>query len=219
MTGPWREIEGLFAQPFLDLLLDAQRVHRLHFTPEHRADEHAAVDQDRRLPGGLRLLSAKRSLRHRAVARGADGGGGGEGKRASAPRRPAPPASAWARPTARPKARDLDVICAMVQEVRALGLESCATLGMLEPEQAQQLKAAGLDYYNHNLDTSAGVLRRDHHHPHLPGPPGHPVRGARCRPEGVLRRYRRHGRIHARSRLDAGDPGGPAAAPGERAHQ
>ena len=43
----------------------------------------------------------------------------------------------------------------MVQEVRALGLESCATLGMLEPAQAQQLKAAGLDYYNHNLDTSA----------------------------------------------------------------
>ena len=43
----------------------------------------------------------------------------------------------------------------MVREVRALGLESCATLGMLTAEQAQQLKAAGLDYYNHNLDTSA----------------------------------------------------------------
>ena len=43
----------------------------------------------------------------------------------------------------------------MIREVRALGLESCATLGMLTPAQAQQLKAAGLDYYNHNLDTSA----------------------------------------------------------------
>src|SRR3984885_2870784 len=43
----------------------------------------------------------------------------------------------------------------MIGEVRALGLESCATLGMLTPAQAQQLKAAGLDYYNHNLDTSA----------------------------------------------------------------
>jgi biotin synthase len=54
-----------------------------------------------------------------------------------------------------PKARDLDVICAMVEEVHALGMESCATLGMLEPAQAQQLKSAGLDFYNHNLDTSA----------------------------------------------------------------
>jgi biotin synthase len=54
-----------------------------------------------------------------------------------------------------PKARDLEVIAEMIREVRALGLESCATLGMLNPQQAMQLKAAGLDYYNHNLDTSA----------------------------------------------------------------
>src|SRR5882762_5568058 len=54
-----------------------------------------------------------------------------------------------------PKARDLQVIVQMVREVRALGLESCATLGMLTSAQACELKAAGLDYYNHNLDTSA----------------------------------------------------------------
>jgi biotin synthase len=54
-----------------------------------------------------------------------------------------------------PKARELKVIAQMIGEVRALGLESCATLGMLTPDQAQELKAAGLDYYNHNLDTSA----------------------------------------------------------------
>jgi biotin synthase len=53
-----------------------------------------------------------------------------------------------------PKARDLEVIARMIGEVRSLGLESCATLGMLTPEQAGQLKSAGLDYYNHNLDTS-----------------------------------------------------------------
>jgi len=47
------------------------------------------------------------------------------------------------------------VIADMIREVRALGLETCATLGMLEPEQAQTLKEAGLDYYNHNLDTSS----------------------------------------------------------------
>lgn len=53
-----------------------------------------------------------------------------------------------------PKARDLESITSMVREVSALGLETCATLGMLSPQQAEALKDAGLDYYNHNLDTS-----------------------------------------------------------------
>jgi biotin synthase len=53
-----------------------------------------------------------------------------------------------------PKDRDLDSVCAMVEGVKALGLETCATLGMLTGPQAQRLKTAGLDYYNHNLDTS-----------------------------------------------------------------
>jgi biotin synthase len=53
-----------------------------------------------------------------------------------------------------PKDRDVENVCAMVAGVRALGLETCATLGMLTADQAQQLKASGLDYYNHNLDTS-----------------------------------------------------------------
>jgi biotin synthase len=53
-----------------------------------------------------------------------------------------------------PKDRDLDSVCAMVEGVRALGLESCATLGMLTGPQAARLAEAGLDYYNHNLDTS-----------------------------------------------------------------
>jgi biotin synthase len=53
-----------------------------------------------------------------------------------------------------PKDRDLDQVCAMVEGVKALGLETCVTLGMLTGAQAQQLKSAGLDYYNHNLDTS-----------------------------------------------------------------
>jgi biotin synthase len=54
-----------------------------------------------------------------------------------------------------PKAKELRVITRMVREVSALGLETCATLGMLTPQQARELKDAGLDYYNHNLDTSA----------------------------------------------------------------
>jgi biotin synthase len=53
-----------------------------------------------------------------------------------------------------PKDRDLDALCAMVSEVKKLGLETCMTLGMLSDEQARRLAAAGLDYYNHNLDSS-----------------------------------------------------------------
>jgi len=53
-----------------------------------------------------------------------------------------------------PKDRDVESVCQMVEGVRALGLETCATLGMLTSDQAQRLKRSGLDYYNHNLDTS-----------------------------------------------------------------
>jgi len=53
-----------------------------------------------------------------------------------------------------PKDRDLERVCAMIEGVKSLGLETCVTLGMLTEPQAQKLKAAGLDYYNHNLDTS-----------------------------------------------------------------
>jgi biotin synthase len=53
-----------------------------------------------------------------------------------------------------PKERDLDQVCAMVEGVKALGMETCVTLGMLKAQQARRLKSAGLDYYNHNLDTS-----------------------------------------------------------------
>ena len=53
-----------------------------------------------------------------------------------------------------PKAKDLRKVLAMIREVKSLGMETCATLGMLGPEQARELRAAGLDYYNHNLDTS-----------------------------------------------------------------
>jgi biotin synthase len=53
-----------------------------------------------------------------------------------------------------PKKRDVQAVAEMIREVRALGMETCATLGMLSPEQARELKDAGLDYYNHNVDTS-----------------------------------------------------------------
>src|SRR5712672_1442886 len=115
------EVQGLFALPFTDLILGAQRVHRAHHEPN-------TVQMST-------LLSIKTGA--------------------------CPEDCAYCPQSARydtglaPQARDLHVIVQMVREVRALGLESCATLGMLTSAQASELKAAGLDYYNHNLDTSA----------------------------------------------------------------
>src|SRR5580700_4110951 len=147
------EIEALFALPFLDLLLDAQRVHRLHFAPNTVQmstllsiktgacpEDCAYCPQSIRYDTGLSRealmeVAAVKDSAQRAKAAGATRFCMGAAYRS-------------------PKARDLEIICAMVREVRALGLESCATLGMLEPQQALQLKDAGLDYYNHNLDTS-----------------------------------------------------------------
>ena len=58
-----------------------------------------------------------------------------------------------------PKQKDIERIATMISELRALGLETCATLGMLTPAQAGQLKDAGLDYYNHNVDSSEDFLQ------------------------------------------------------------
>ena len=93
-----------------------------------------------------------------------------------------------------PKDKDLDAVCEMVSEVKALGLETCVTLGMLTQPQAAKLREAGLDYYNHNIDTSPEYYERDHHHAHLSGPPRYAGRGARGRHQCLLRRHRRHGR-------------------------
>ena len=79
---------------------------------EHGADEHAAVDQDRRLPGGLRVLPAERALRHGAGARGAAWRSRRYARRAARARRPAPRASAWAPPIARRRRRTSRVISA-----------------------------------------------------------------------------------------------------------
>src|SRR4029079_18624310 len=59
-------------------------------------------------------------------------------------------AAAWRGP----KERDLDRVCEMISAVKGLGMETCATLGMLTPQQAERLRQSGLDFYNHNIDTS-----------------------------------------------------------------
>src|SRR3981081_379350 len=74
--------------------------------------------------------------------------------RRAKPRRMAPPGFAWARHAPTTKDRDLERVEEMVREVKAIGIETCATLGMLGDGQAERLKHAGLDYYNHNLDTA-----------------------------------------------------------------
>jgi biotin synthase len=147
------EVEALFALPFLDLVFQAQRVHRQHHVPntvqmstllsiktgacpEDCAYCPQSVHYDTGLDRETLLeVAAVRDAAARAKAAGATRFCMGAAYRS-------------------PKAKELAVIAEMIREVRAAGLETCATLGMLKPDQAQQLKDAGLDYYNHNLDTS-----------------------------------------------------------------
>ena len=98
-----------------------------------------------------------------------------------------------------PKQRDLEPVLAMVREVKALGLETCATLGMLKDGQAEQLKRRRPRLLQPQPRHGARVLRRDHHHARLPGPPRHARARARRRHQRLLRRHRRHGRVAARS--------------------
>ena len=93
-----------------------------------------------------------------------------------------------------PKDRDLDKVCAMVEGVRAMGLETCVTLGMLTKPQAERLKDSGLDYYNHNLDTSpefyGEIITTRTYQDRLDTLDA----CARRRHPCLLRRHRRHGR-------------------------
>jgi biotin synthase len=147
------EVESLFAMPFVDLLFHAQRVHREYHEPSTVQmstllsiktgacpEDCAYCPQSVRYDTGLNRealmeVAAVRECAKRAKEAGATRFCMGAAYRS-------------------PKAKDLAVIAQMIREVRSLGLETCATLGMLTPAQAMQLKDAGLDYYNHNLDTS-----------------------------------------------------------------
>lgn len=155
-TSPtWRiaDIESLFALPFNDLIFQAQNIHREHFDantvqlstllsiktggcPEdcgycpQSARHEDAVPNEPMLALSA-VLDAARAAKDAGATRFCMG-------------------AAWRSP----KQRDLEPVLEMVREVKALGLQTCATLGMLKDGQADQLKQAGLDYYNHNLDTS-----------------------------------------------------------------
>jgi len=147
------EVEALFAQPFNDLLFQAQAVHRRYFDPNQVQvstllsiktgacpEDCAYCPQSTRFETGLeveQLMEVEKVLQQARAAKASGATRFCMG-------------AAWRSP----KDRDMSQVLAMVQGVRELGLESCMTLGMLSEKQAAQLAEAGLDYYNHNLDTS-----------------------------------------------------------------
>ena len=147
------EVESLYTMPFNDLLFQAQTVHRQYFDPNQVQvstllsiktgacpEDSAYCPQSTRYDTGLeveKLMELQKVLEQAKAARNTGATRFCMG-------------AAWRSP----KSRDMPHVVAMVKGVRELGLESCMTLGMLTQEQADELAEAGLDYYNHNLDTS-----------------------------------------------------------------
>ncbi len=147
------EVEALYALPFNDLLFQAQVVHRQHFDPNEvqvstllSIKTGACPEDCKYCPQSARYdtgLEKERLLEIEKVIERAK-----EAKQVGSTRFCM--GAAWRNP----RDRDMPYIVKMVEEVKALGLETCMTLGMLTRDQAVALKQAGLDYYNHNLDTS-----------------------------------------------------------------
>lgn len=152
-TWPVAKVQALYELPFLDLLYQAQQVHRAHFDANQvqlstllsiktggcaedcgycpqAASAESGISASKLMPLAEVLVAAK-AAKDQGATRFCMG-------------------AAWRSP----KERDMESVTEMVREVRALGLETCMTLGMLEAEQARALKDAGLDYYNHNLDSA-----------------------------------------------------------------
>lgn len=147
------EVAELMALPFAELMFRAQSVHRQHFDPAEvqiatllsiktggcpedcgycsQSSSHESGLKASKLMDVDTVLAEARAARDAGATRFCMG-------------------AAWRAP----KDRDIDAVCAMVEGVKSLGLESCVTLGMLTGGQAGRLAEAGLDYYNHNLDTS-----------------------------------------------------------------
>ena len=147
------EVEALFKLPFADLLYRAQQVHREHFDPNQvqlstllsiktggcsedcgycpQSAFHSAGVENRKMLDVDEVVKAAQAAQQAGADRFCMG-------------------AAWREPSA----EDMTSVVEMVKAVRGLGMETCATLGMLNDAQTEQLRAAGLDYYNHNLDTS-----------------------------------------------------------------
>ena len=147
------EIQGLFDKPFNDLIFEAQSLHRRHFDPNQvqvstllsiktgacpedcgycsQSSKHdTGLERERLMPLDEVITNAQ-AAKDKGATRFCMG-------------------AAWRNPTD----KNLDKVIDMITAVRDMGMETCVTLGMLSGDQAQRLKDAGLDYYNHNLDTS-----------------------------------------------------------------
>ncbi|MFZ2302059.1 MAG: biotin synthase BioB [Gallionella sp.] len=147
------DVEALFKLPFSDLMYRAQQTHREHFDPNAvqlstllsiksggctedcgycpQSAFHSTGMEDRKMLELEAVVTAARAAQQKGAGRFCMG-------------------AAWREPTD----EDMASVVEMVKAVRSLGMETCATLGMLNDEQTEQLRAAGLDYYNHNLDTA-----------------------------------------------------------------
>ena len=147
------EVKALFELPFMDLVFMAQQVHRRFQAPNTVQistllsiktgacpEDCAYCPQSVRFDTGLEAEELLELEEVAAHARAAQAGGATRFCMGAAYRSPKP--------------KDLRKVLAMIRAVKELGMETCATLGMLTAEQARELKIAGLDYYNHNLDTS-----------------------------------------------------------------
>ncbi len=154
-----KELEALYARPLNDLLFEAHAVHRQRFDPNRvqvstllsiktgacpedcaycpQSVHYAPGRETESLLSPTQVIAAARAAKAAGATRFCMG-------------------AAWRSP----KDKDLDAVVEMIQGVSALGLETCATLGMLSSKQAHRLKAAGLDFYNHNLDTSPEYYRQ-----------------------------------------------------------
>ena len=147
------EVNALFALPFNDLLFQAQTVHRAHFDPNHvqvstllSIKTGACPEDCAYCPQSARYatdLEKQKLMEVEAVLEKARQAKANGSERFCM-------GAAWRNP----ENRDMPYIIKMIKGVKELGMESCMTLGMLNKEQAQCLADAGLDYYNHNLDTS-----------------------------------------------------------------
>jgi biotin synthase len=148
-----KEIEALFELPFVDLVFKAQSIHRQNFDPNvvqvstllsiktgacpedcsycsQSAQNDTSLEREKLLALD-KVIQAAQEAKDSGVTRFCMG-------------------AAWRNPTD----KNLDNVIEMISAVKNLGMETCVTLGMLDKQQAQRLKQAGLDYYNHNLDTS-----------------------------------------------------------------
>lgn len=147
------EIQALYNQPFLDLVFEAQGVHRQHFQANTIQVSTLLSIKTGKCPEDCKYcsqsahydskLEAEKRIAVDKVIREAQAAKESGSSRFCM-------GAAWRNP----HERDMPYVLEMVREVKALGLETCMTLGMLNQSQAERLKDAGLDYYNHNLDTS-----------------------------------------------------------------